>query len=207
MKSYKYIGKWNNFTYICLSFFRVNKIRLCVLGFVLLVGFLTGIFTAIKYAGGCEILNFNDYGLTQFANGNIASSKLFFERLLSYTCFCAILLVCSLAPFLFPIGLFVIAFRSYLLGLNACLLIIMYGLGGIRTAIIIIIPAQIIMLALGCLFFCIVRNRAICKKKYGKIYGLNSFLLFGVFILLLTIVNLLETILLLLFSAQVILVI
>lgn len=207
MKSYKYIGKWNNFTYVCLSFLRVHKVRLCVMAFVLLVGFLTGIFTAIKYAGGSEILNFNDYGLSQFANGNIASSQLFFERLLSYTCFCLILLICSLASFLFPIGLFTIAFRAYLLGLNACLLVLLYGLGGILTSLVIILPAQLLMLMLACIFYCIVRNRSICKKKYGKIYGINSFLIFVIFILLLTIVNLLETILLLLFSAQVILII
>lgn len=207
MKSYTLIGKWTSFKYVFLSFLKVNKVRLIVLGFMILLGLLTGIFTAIKYANGAEILNFNDYGLTEYAKGNIASTEFFFKRMLSYSCFCLILLLCSFAGFLFPIGLFVVVYRSYLLGLNITLLLILYGLGGIFTAIIIILPFQLLMLVLSCIFYCLVRDRCINKKKFGKIYGVNSFLLFLIFVLLLTIVNLLETLLLLLFSAQIILII
>ena len=190
-----------------LSFLKVNKYRLILLGFFILVGLLTGIFTAIKYCDGYDAINFNDYLLTQFSKGKIGTFDLFLERLLSYSCFCLILLVCSLAGFLFPVGLFVIVFRTYLLGLNITLIILMYGFGGIFNAVIIIFPLQLSIILLASIFFCIVRNRCINKKKFGKIYGINSFYTFLIFILILTIINLIETLLLILFSAQLILVI
>lgn len=207
MKSYKYVGKYSNFKYTILSFLRVNKVRIFILCFFTLLGLLTGIFTAVKYLNGSELFNFNDYGITQFANGNIATTELFFKRFLSYTCFLLILLICSLAGFLLPIGCFVIVYRSYLLGLNITIIVVLYGLGGIFSAIIIILPIQLCMILIACLFYCMVRNRCLIKKKYGKAVGLNTIFLFLIFIVLLSILNILETILLILFSGQVILII
>lgn len=207
MKSYKFVGKYSNLKYSVLSFLRVNKVRIFVLCFFIILGVLTGVFTAVKYLNGSELFNFNDYGISQFANGNIATTQLFFKRMLSYCCFLLILLVCSLAVFLFPIGCFVIIYRSYLLGLNITILVVCYGLGGILTGIIIILPIQLCMIIFACLFYCMVRNRCLIKKKYGKAIGLNSILLFLIFVVLLSILNILETILLILFSGQVILII
>ncbi len=207
MKAYKYVGKYSNFKYTVLSFLRVNKVRIFVLCFFTILGLLTGIFTAVKYLNGTELFNFNNYGITQFANGNIATTELFFKRFLSYTCFLFILLICSLSAFLLPIGCFVIVYRSYLLGLNITIIVVLYGFGGILSAIVIILPIQLCMLVFACLFYCMVRNRCIIKKKYGKAVGLNTILLFLIFLVLLSILNLLETILLILFSGQVILII
>lgn len=207
MKSYSFVGKYTNLKYTVLSFIKVNKIRLFILLFLTVVGFLTGVFTAIKYLNGGQVFNFNDYGISEFANGNIATSSLFFKRLISYSCFLLILLICSLTAFLFPIGCFVIVYRSYLLGLNIAIMVALYGLGGILTALLIILPIQLLIIAMSCLFFCMIRNRCLIKKKYGKAIGLNAFLIFLIFILILTLLNLIETLLLILFSAQVILVI
>lgn len=208
MKSYSYIGKFSNFKYVFLSFLRVNKYKLIFISFFVLVGLLTGVFTAIKYVDGYKSINFNDFLLEHFANGNIGSVNLFFQRMLSYSCFTLILLLCSLTGFLFPIGLFVIVYRTYLLGLNITLIVLLYGLGSVFSVVIIILPMQLVMIALGIIFFCLTRNRQKNKKKFGKkLYGINCFLLWLIFIALLTIVNILETVLLLLFSAQIILVI
>ena len=87
MKPNKYVGKYSNFKYSVLSFLKVNKVKLFVLGFIVVLGLFTGILTAIKYVKGADLLNFNDYAIKEFAKGNIASTSLFFKRFLSYACF------------------------------------------------------------------------------------------------------------------------
>ena len=50
-----------------------------------LLGILTGIFTAIRYAKGQSLIAFNDFSLSQYLAGDLGTSDLFFNRLISNT--------------------------------------------------------------------------------------------------------------------------
>lgn len=208
MKSYSVIGKFQNFKYSVFNFIKTNQIKLIIIGVITLIAFVTGIFTAIKFANGSITIVYSDFGIKEFANGSIGTTQMFFQRLLSYSVILLILTVCSLTVVLFPIGVVAIVYRGFLLGLNITFIIVIYGVSGIIiTAILIIFPLQILMLILMVLFFVMARNHCIVKGKYGTKNEINIFLLMLIFILLFSLINLAETILLVISSAKVILII
>ncbi len=205
-KSYAYVCKISNLKYSLIGFFKTNKLKIFVLIFIVLLALITGIFTAIKYIKTDTLFDFNNFGLTEFSKGNIASLSLFFQRLLSYLVVLSLLFLCSLYAPLFPVGCIIIAYRSFLLGLNVALIISLCGISGLISALLIFL-FQFFILFLCAVFLCLCRKKIFCKRKFGKGEGINAFLLFLIFVLLMTIVNLLETLILILLSANVILVI
>lgn len=207
MRRYSYVGKLSNLKYTILSFLIVNKVKLIAIMFVIAISLLTGIFTAVKYLNGGLVISVKEYGITEFVNGDITTTAIFFKRTLSFTVVLLVLFLCSFYGPLFPISLIVLAYRSFLLGLNVCLIVVLYGFGGIITGILIIFPMQLLMLILLCCFYLSLRNKCQIKQKYGKGVGLHPFALFWIFVLVLCLVNLAETLLLIVFSAKVILVI
>lgn len=199
------IGKFQNLKYAVLSFIKTNQIKLIIVGIITLIAFVTGIFTAIKFTNGSITIIYSDFGIKEFASGTIGTTEMFFQRFLSYAVILLILTLCSLTSFLFPVGMIFIVYRGFLLGLNITFIIVIYGISGIITGILIIFPLQLLILVLMIVFFIMARNRCIVKSKYGTKSGINVFLLMLVFLLLLTLVNLVETILLVISSAKVIL--
>lgn len=207
MKSYSYIGKFQNLKYSILHFIKTNQIKLIIIGVLTLIAFVTGIFSAIKFSNGSTTIIYSDFGIKEFANGTIGTTQMFFQRFFSYGVILLILTVCSLTVILFPIGVVAIVYRGFLLGLNITFIVIIYGVSGIITAILIIFPLQILMLVIMILFFVMARNHCIVKGKYGSKNGINIFLLMLIFLSLFTLINLAETILLVISSAKVILII
>lgn len=207
MKKYSYVGKLSNFKYTLLSFLIVNKVKIIVMLFVVAITLLTGIFTASKYLAGGQSISFKDYGIVEFANGSITTVAIFFKRTLSFSVVLLLLLLCSLYAPLFPLSLLIIAYRSFLLGLNITLIVVLYGFSGIFVGILIIFPFQLLILCLMCGYFLMSRNKCLIKTRYGKGVGVNPLVLLLIFILILSLVNICETVLLVVFSANVILVI
>ena len=169
-----------------------------------LIGLLTGIFTAIRYARGSSLICFNDFSLSQYLSGELGSTDLFLSRLFSSSVVVVISLICSTTIFLIPVNFILMTYRAYLVSLNCTLIIILNGLGGITTCLLIILPCQLVgllILALFCSFSC---KRAIIKKRYGgpcKIWGKFFACYIG-----LVLINGIETLLLYLFSSRIILV-
>lgn len=207
MKSHSLEKKLSNLKYSLFGFFLSNKIKIIILIAFVALGLFTGIFTAIKFSSGQGTIVYSDFGLKQFANGDIGTSSMFFQRFASYSVVLIVVCVCSLTSVLFPVGIILIAYRSFLLGLNVTFIIILYGVSGIITGILIIFPLQLLMLLLIILFFILAKNKCVVKSKYGTKNGINVFALLLVFILILSVVNLVETILLVITSAKVILII
>lgn len=186
--------------------FRSNKKTCFFIFIVALIGILTGVFTAINYCNGATLINFNDFSLCKYLSGELGSLELFFSRFFSYTVIILIVSLSSLSVFILPINFFLVAYRGYLLSLNVSIMVILYGVGGIMTGLLIILPCQLLSLFLISVYICVANNRAFMKKKYGRCdFKMWDKLL--IIIILLTVINLIETLLLYIFSSKVILVI
>ena len=204
MKNFSPSRKWGGIKYKLVDTISQNKKTTFFLIIFALIGFLTGIFTAIRYGNGESLVCFNDFSLSQYLSGELGTRDLFLSRLFSTTICTLIIFITSFSVFLLPVGFILITYRAYLISLNCSLIIIVNGLGGILTCLLIIIPCQILSLlalALFCSFSC---KRAVAKKKYGTSCKIWDKLLICYIALL--VINGLETLLLYLFSSRIILV-
>lgn len=192
------------------NYIRKYKILLIVLSFVALVSVLTGVFTAIKNADNYSSVWFDNYNIMNFYNSKIGTWELFFNRFGSYLICLGIVFASSFNVLLSPFSIMAIVIRSYLVGLNCCFMFLLFGLSGMLTTIIIILPIQLINVLLLIAFCSLMFVRARNKQKYGS-YCIGGekkpFVLFLIFLVLFTLVNVVETLLLFIFSSKIILVI
>lgn len=192
------------------DFVHRHKVLLLCLLFVSIVAVLTGVFTAIKNADNYSAVWFDNYNIKNFYNSDMGTWDLFFNRFGSYLVCLLIVLISSLNIFLTPFGIVVLVLRSYLVGLNCCFMFLLFGLSGMLTTIIIILPIQIINLVLLIAFCAQMFIRARNKQKYGTycVGGEKKTMsIFFIFLVLFTLVNAVETLLLFMFSSKIILVI
>ena len=192
------------------DYIRKHKILLIVLSFVALVSVLTGVFTAIKNADNYSSVWFDNYNIMNFYNSKIGTWELFFNRFGSYLICLGVVFASSFHVLLSPFSIMAIVIRSYLVGLNCCFMFLLFGLSGMLTTIIIILPIQLINVLLLIAFCSLMFVRARNKQKYGS-YCVGGekkpFVLFLIFLVLFTLVNVVETLLLFIFSSKIILVI
>lgn len=207
MKSYGIRGSFLNLKYLSATFLKTNSVKIIFLVLVSVLALLTGTFSAVKCIRGEVNIVFSDFGLKEFVLGNSGSGSMFFQRMGSIIVMMFFLTVLSLHSSLFFIGGILIVYRTFLLGLNVTFIIVLHGLSGIITALLIIFPLQLLMIVLMIGFFVLARDRCYVKSKYGKKSGPNLFLLLIVFLVILALLNLVETLLLFLTSAKIILVI
>lgn len=198
MANYKAKSLFSHFRMSFVSRCSQSKVRLILLSIVVLSCFIAGIIifasNPYSYPGDEYLLSFEGVG-----NGFGA----FFSRTLSLTVVTGIVFVFSLNKWLFPFGAAVIGFRGYLLGFNISVLCSGFGMSGLLDAIFIVIPCQLCMLAVLVLLFAfLTKARALCD--YGK-GGRGRMLL--ILWLVLVALNIIETLLLCIFSSKVILVI
>ncbi|MCM1324919.1 MAG: hypothetical protein NC218_12465, partial [Acetobacter sp.] len=180
-----------------------SKIKLFITMFILFVSLLVGIILAFKYNSNLSMNLLEDYGIVSFVGKGITSS--FFSRLLSILLIMLILFGCSFTKFLMPLAVIVLAFRTYLLGFNLCLMFLTYGLPGIFISVFIILPCQLFILLTFCVFYFLLTNKSSCGVGDNGIKGKLKIVL--LFILIMVVLCLAETLLLLIFNASVIIVI
>ncbi len=181
-----------------------KKLTLFIILFCL-IGILTGIFTGIKYLNGASLISFNDFSLSQYLSGELGSQDLFFSRLLSSSIILIIISFSTFCIYLTPINLILLTYRGYLLSLNCTLIIVLNGLGGILSCLLIIIPCQILSLIILSLYCSYAFKTAYIRKKYGT--KCKSYKILLLTFLLLLLLNGIETLLLYLFSSNIILII
>lgn len=188
-----------------LESLRENRIKTIIIFSFSLAMFIIGIIVAIT-TGPSNPDNIFGFALKEGTFKIITSS--FFSRLLSLIVIFALLCLLSFCKYLFPIGVLIIAYRAYLLGLNICFMIILYGLSGVILSLFIIIPCHILAIIILCLFYILILRT---RKDYCNFWGYRMpkqrSILFLFFFLSIFLVCLIESLLLLLLSANVILVI
>lgn len=193
--------------YSIFEFFSQNKFYFIICALFCLVGLLTGIFTAVKIFNLGEEEIFESFNITYQLEDLENFSSNFFGRLLSYEIVLILLFIFSLNPALYIFGWCLLAYRAFLITINCVMIILIFSFNGIIKSLLIILPCQILMLAVLMLFFCYMCKRMKINKflKCGKF----SNILFPILLasLCLSLINLLETLLLLIFRSSVILVI
>lgn len=204
--SYKSHSFINGLRFSCVKAMKENRIKFILTLILVLIAISAGVFVAIKNTANSSLSSLQEISLDDFASGFVGSSSAFFSRTLSLTINVLILFGVSFVPFLFPLAEVLIVYRSYLFGLNFALIFLLYGLGGSLTAIVVILPCQLLTLFILIMFYLVLSKiNGNCKRYGGTDCNRFLFLLFG--LLLLIAVNLVETILLYLLNGQVILVI
>lgn len=186
----------------CVKACRIKTIIILVL---MVIALITGIIVAFRTKDSYSISD--SFGVVDISSNGVNSST-FFTRLLSMLLVFAILLGSSYNNYTFAIGLIFLGYRAYLLGLNLCLMIVFYGFSGVVVSVIVAFPCQLLTLVVLSIFF-ITMSRTFCdQRNYGgcRMPKQKTKIIVSTLICLL-LLCLLETILLALFSAKVILVI
>lgn len=207
MKNVSFSRRWMGVRYKLFEVFKDNRKTTLFFILIAIVGIFTGIFTAVKYSQGFTLIDFNDFSLSSYLNGNLGTSSLFYSRLFSSCVVSLMIFVSSSSIFLIPVNIFVVVYRAYLLSLNATIIIIFNGLGGILCTIFIVVPCQLISLFLIIMFCAYAFKFSYIKKRYGICNDFKIWHKFLIFFTLLLIINLIETLLLYIFSSKIILVI
>lgn len=189
------------------SAIKANKIKLIAIFALVLVAMSTGIFVALKSNSTGTLYRLQDINLDSFSKGVAATSHAFFGRTISITLNVVILTGLAFAPsWLFPLACSLFMFRGYLFGLNFALIFVFYGVGSVFSAVLIILPCQLLTLFALIMYYLVLKRINInCQKFGGSDCNRALFIAAGFAILML--INLAETLLLCLLSGRVILVI
>lgn len=188
--------------YTIVAHLKKNKVLLLILCAVALVGILTGVLVAVK--SGLQVSTLSDFNLAICDCSGALKLASLWQRFSSCLIVLGLLLVASLSVYTLPIGFVVLAYRAYLIGFNCALMICLFGVGGALTSLLIVIPCQLLLLAVMIESFVLLINLQEAKKKYGQKGGLLKTILFG--LLLAFVICLLESLLLGIFNANTILV-
>ena len=206
IKSYKTHSFINGLRFSCSRTLRENKMRFFIILFIVLITISAGVFVAIKNSSNNTLYSLQEISLDDFKSGFVGSSSAFFSRIISLSINVIILFGVSFVPFLFPLATLLLAYRGYLFGLNFTLIFILYGLGGCLTAVVVILPCQLLTLFALIMFYLISSKINSNCKRFGAT-DCNRFLFLLLGFLILVLINLVETLLLYLLNGQVILVI
>lgn len=206
IKSYKTHSFINGLRFSCVNTIKENKIKIFLSFAFVLIAISTGIFIAVKSNNSYSLGQLQEIDLSQFYLGIAASSSAFFSRCLSITINVVILSVLSFSVYLFPLAEILFVYRGYLFGLNFALIFIFYGIGSSITAIVVILPCQLLTLFVLIMFyFVLTKMNRNCKRFGGA--ECNRFFYIVVALILLLLINLVETFLLCILNGRVIMVI
>lgn len=206
VKSYKTHSFIDGLKFSCGNALKANKVKLIITFALILVAICTGVFIAVRSSNNYSLCNLREISLENFYTGFAASASAFGARCFSL-CVNVVILTClSFSPFLFPLAQVLFIYRGYLFGLNFALIFIFYGIGSMFTAVIIILPCQLFTIFALVVFYIILdRLNCNCKKYGGTECNRILYVLIGLLILIL--INLVETLLLCVLNGKVILVI
>ncbi len=206
VRSLKTSSFFDGLKYSCIGAVRANKWKIAVIVALVLCGIGVGVFVAVKYNTSYQLYQLREIDLQDFYSGFAASSSAFLSRTMSLFVNLILIVLLALSPYLFPFACALFVFRAYLFGLNFALIFVFYGIGSLFTAVIIILPCQMLTLFVMILFYLLLRQLNQNCKRYGGVDVNRLVFVIGGFIAL-VLLNLVETLLLCLLSGRVILVI
>lgn len=174
--------------------FKKIKWQLVITSIVILIGIVLGIIFGFNNLTENYV---KDEFISKFLTGNMSNFSSLFYRLLSVILIMALLFLISLTIWTLPLGILLLFYRAYLWGINLAILLRFYGISGIVLSILIF-PFQLLILIHLAFFYlsllfdkdgCIIQNKL-------------AFVLISLGIILL--VNLLLSLVLLIFSPNII---
>ena len=150
MKSNKLSGLGFKARLTVFDYLKPIKWQLVISAFVILVGFVLGIYFAFAKATADYA---NEDLLACFITGKMSNLSSMLYRVLSSLFMLLLLWLFSKTKFLMPLALILIFYRAYLLGINIGIMLRFYGLTGIIIAILIILPVQLLLLCYFTVFY------------------------------------------------------
>lgn len=206
MKNYKAYSFSNGIRFSISKSVSENLGKILLTVALILIAIFTGVFVAIKTNSSFGLGQLQEINLTDFYTGFIASSSAFTSRFFSLLLNLLLLLAFSFSNFTIFLAEILYIYRGYLFGLNFTLIFIFYGVGSIISAVFIILPCQLLTFAFLILFYFSLLKINLSKQKYG-VCETNRFLFVCLGILAIFLINLTETLLLIILNGRVILVI
>ncbi|MDD4211417.1 MAG: hypothetical protein PHC46_03390 [Clostridia bacterium] len=134
------------------------------------LGFATGIFSAIKYANLVELVDISDNVLISFLCKEASIFGLFFSRLVAYLFLSLIIIIINSMVFLMPISYIILIYKSFLSALTISFLIILYGFSGVLLTIFVLVPSMILFFIGLITLISVCAKRCLMCKKYGSVY-------------------------------------
>lgn len=205
MINYNKESLFSHFKYSTIQFFHKNKFKIILLGFLIVLLLLTGLFTALKISDIDKAIKSVQFSFEAIVDESIYDFSFFVKRYISILLVMGLIYIFCLNKFLVPFGFALIGYRAFLVALNCTMIIRYVGIGGVINSIIIILPCQIIQLVLLSVFFIILCDMRKCKSQ-GEVTKNHSNCLIWILILAF-LVNVLELLLLIIFKASTILII
>ena len=205
IKSYKTRSFFSGLAFSIETGLKKNKWKLIFTFLLMILGIVGGIVVATKTNAYNSFKAIQEIDINGFEKGVVASSSAFLSRTFSLLFNVLLLTLCSFTIFTVPLAELLLIYRSYLFGLNFALIFVFYGFGSLLTAIVVILPCQIITLIILAVFYFLLFDQNIACKKYGT-GDFNRVMLVLLCFLVLFLLNGIETILLILLNGKVILV-
>ena len=205
-KSYKTNAFFSGLKFSFERTIRENKWKIILTSLLVIVAIVFGVVVAVKADFADTFKALQEINIKGFQDGFVASTSAFFARALSLIFNVILLFGFSFSPFLMIFAEVLLCYRGYLFGLNFALIFVFYGLGSMITAIVVILPCQILTLLALILFYCVVSKVNSNCKKYGS-SDCNRATLFVLALIVVLLLDLVETLLLFLLNGKVIMVI
>ena len=208
MSKYQTIGRnLSQATFNVKIYISQNKWKIILYVFLTATAILTGVFVALKNIESYEKFGFKNFCITKFVKGDLGTWELFLDRIFSAAINLAIIFVCGLSSFSTFIGFVVVLYRAYLIGLSCTFLVALCSVGGVVCTILVIIPCHLLCLALIISYYIFIKNNARQRKLCRCRYPAKVLIATLTAIIALSAVCLIETFLLKILSANIILVI
>ncbi len=175
------------------GFLTKNKVLIVILSLSIILGIICGVFTALKSIAEISKFNINDATLVKFLKGNSSFLAFFSSRFFYYLFVLLIIFMLTFVPFLLPLPIIFLVYKSFILGSNLVVLISLFGIKGVFNVVFVFFPCQFLMLlCLGLIIICFVL-KTLERKRYGKTCSsISNSKRWFLFIIPIFIINILE---------------
>lgn len=135
-----------------------------IFGAVCLTGLIAGFIVGFSRAENLELNDLPDTILVAFINKDIAGASLFFSRFFAFLGLIILVWITNFKPFLCFITFIILLYRSFLIGINCAILIVLYQVGGIINVVLIFLPVHLITL-FALMIWCTICFYSNCAHK------------------------------------------
>ncbi|GHV00535.1 hypothetical protein FACS1894211_08070 [Clostridia bacterium] len=145
---------------------RRHALHYCFLAVCFAVGIAVGCTTAGKLAKTMTVLDVNYLGMIRVLNVNARFGTIFWNRIFGAALF--FLAVAFFGNFLLTLPLChaLMIWRGYVVGLNCAVSILFYGAGGLVSALVWVVPHQLILAAALCPLIALSCSLRIGRRGY-----------------------------------------
>ena len=192
----------NELKFSFFDWLKKNLWKIVLTIILVFIAVVCGIVIAVKKDLSGTLKTLQNITLKKFEDGVAGSSSNFLSRGVSLIFNVLLLILFALSKYMFPLAEILFCYRGYLFGINYALIFVFYGVGGFLPAILVILPCQIFTFcALLLVYLLLSSSGASCNK-----FGSKRWVIVGIGICLLFVINIIETALLYLLGGKVILV-